>query len=90
MRLVVALVIALLPAGAFAQAAANGLGQGGSTSNTSTYGGGSSYGTGNSGYDGGGIDSATAVEPRSKVRAPPPNMGGNYGYGDKSKAAPPQ
>jgi hypothetical protein len=87
MRLVAALLIALMPTGAFAQSATTDAGQGSNPSGT-TYGGGSAYGGGSSGYDGGGIDSVTTVRPRSKVQ--PPNMGGNYGYGDTSKPAQPR
>ena len=93
MRLLAALMI-LLPIGALAQPTTTTVDP--SSNPTSTYGGGSAYGVGGSGYDGGGIGSVmsaqpnSSVEPKAKTRGLPPNMGGDYGYSDKSKPAQPR
>jgi hypothetical protein len=81
MRLVAALVIALLPAAALGQTQTTGSDPG--TSGTTSYGGGSAYGGGS--YSGPSIDTPTASEPDG-TRATQPNLGGNYGYGDRSRS----
>jgi hypothetical protein len=85
MRLVAALVIALLPAAALAQSATTGSDPG--TSGTGSYGGGSAYGSGSP--SGSSIDTPVRPDPRDKP-ASRSNLGGNYGYEDKLKPRPAQ
>jgi hypothetical protein len=85
MRLVAALVIALLPAAALGQSATTGSDP--STNGTGSYAGGSAYGSGS--YSGSSIDTPVRPDPRDR-RAPQSTLGGNYGYEDKLKPRPTQ
>ena len=76
MRLAVALVIALLPAAALAQATAGDAG----TTGSGSYGGGVAYGSGS--YSGGSIENTQ--QPQGGKPGTRSSVGGNYGYGDKS------
>jgi hypothetical protein len=83
MRLVAALVIALLPAGALAQDKTTGVDRG--ANGNAGYGGGSVSSGGSLGYGGPAIDYSRPAELGTKSKAPQPDLGGNYGYDDKSK-----
>jgi len=87
MRFPILIVIALLPASALAQINGPGIGQGGADA---TYGGGTAYNDGHApvpAYGAPPINYQTPSMPGVIRQAPPPDLGGNYGY--SSRATPP-